>query len=297
MTKKSKGASPILFVGIVAVIAAIVGYYLYSQGKLPIGTSTLLVPKATENDFAFITDPLIRKHLAAQSNVTSYRSKTHDLIGTKGSFNVFEVQIKGADMAAFYNWHEDDGKKGGELISIGETTYIKDYNEGKWWKQTVKPEEKPKNKDEGEREPKDFTEDLKEMQAKPLTYEKLGEESCGSLTCYKYKEVDVQTPEASRIFWFDKSKFLLRKEESGFGEWRGTTEYTYDAINIGAPSPTKDVPEGRNIYEYLGTGAPVGGSGLPSSATGGSIDSGIQPQYDIPDVPQDMPVDSGDSGY
>lgn len=267
--KTQRGISPIVFLIIIAMVAG--GIYLVAkQGNLPSGISSLVptglvVPKATENDFAFIEDPLIRKHFAAQANVTAYRTRSHDLIGQEGSFNVFEVQVKGND-AAFYNWHEDSGKKNAELISIGDTTYIKDYKDGAWWKQTIKPEERPKNEDEGEREPTNFKEEFEGLKAKPPKYEKLGEEACGSLTCYKYKEVDASIPEASRIFWFDKDKLLLRKEESGFGEWRATITYEYDAINIRAPFPTKDVPAGRNIYEYMGTGAPIpagGGSGLP----------------------------------
>lgn len=253
------GLPPVLIILIVLAVVGGGGYFLIQSGKLPgpassLPGASLFVPKATEKDFAFIEDPLIRKHFAAQANVTAFRSRSHDLIGQEGSFNVFEVQMRGND-AAFYNWREDAGKKGGELISIGDTTYVKDYKDGAWWKQTVKPEEKPKNEDEGEREPQNFADEYKEDQE--LTYKKLGEESCGKLTCYKYEEVDPQNPEAKRIFWFDTQKLLLRKEESGFGEWRASVTYEYDSINIRAPSPTKDVPEGRNIYEYMGTGAPV----------------------------------------
>lgn len=255
--------SPVLIILIVLAVVGGGGYFLIQSGKLSgpassLPGASLFIPKATEKDFAFIEDPLIRKHFAAQANVTAFRSRSHDLIAQAGSYNVFEVQAQGDD-AAFYNWHEDDGKKNGELISIGNTTYVKDYKDGAWWKQTLKPEEKPKNEDEGAREPQNFEEEYKED--RKLTYQKLGEEACGpstgsGLTCYKYKEVDPKNPEASRIFWFDKGKFLLRREESGFGEWRAAIEYSYDGINIRVPSPTKEVPEGKNIYEYLYPGAP-----------------------------------------
>lgn len=264
--RTEEGITPVMFlIIIVAVLAG--GYVLLQSGKLPISAPVLPgislgTPRVTEAEFSFIDDPLIRKHFAAQANVTTYRTKAHDLIAQKGSLNVFEVQVRGEKDTAFYNWHESDGKKGGELIAIGDTTYIKDYKDGTWWKQTIKPEERPKNKDEGEREPADFKEEYTGLKVKPPKYEKLGEEACGSLTCYKYKEVDPQIAEASRIFWFDKGKLLLRREESGFGEWRATTEYEYDAINIRPPTPTKDVPAGHNIYEYMGTGAPIP-SGAP----------------------------------
>lgn len=284
MAKSEKGAVPIVLV--LLVLAAIVGggYYLASSGNLPVSVPGVSVmPRATEKDFSFIDDPLIRKHFAAQANVTAFRSKTHDLIGAAGSFNVFEVQIKGND-ALFYNWHEDSGKKGGELISIGDTTYIKDYKDNAWWKQTLKPAAKPKNEDEGQREPQDFKDEYEKD--RKLTYKKLGEEACPPAGgCYKYEEVDPKNPEAKRIFWFDKDKFLLRKEESGFGEWRGTTEYEYNAINIQPPSPTKDVHEGRNIYEYMGTGAPIP---MPSFAPAESLET--EQNLNIPtiEVPEGM---------
>ena len=294
----TKKGLPVLVI-IVAILAAFGGgYYVLSSGMLPGGPAIpgiSTASRATEKDFAFIEDPLIRKHFVAMANTRAFRSRGRDIIGAEGSFNVFEVEIQG-DMDGFYNWHEDNGKKNGEMISIGDTTYVKDYKDNTWWKQTVKPEEKPQNEDVGEREPKDFKEEFKSLEGKAPTYEKLGEEKCDGLMCYKYKEVDTEIPEASRTFWFDKTKFLLRKEEYGFGEWRISATYEYGNIRITAPSPTKDVPEGKSVYEYLG-----GGGGIPASAAGGggAGGAGVPSQEEINKMMQQYqsaPAD-GEEGF
>jgi hypothetical protein len=78
----------------------------------------------------------------------------------------------------------------------------------------------------------------------------LGEESCGTLTCYKYQE-GSDADDTTRIFWFDTKDLLLRKEQTGFGEFVSVSEYSYDNINVSAPSPTKPVPEGKSIYDMM----------------------------------------------
>ena len=266
-TSKSPVLLVILALFFLFVVAGLAGLYFMRSFNLPVslpGNLSGLVGlpgvamRATESDFAFVDDPLVRKHMAAQANVTAFRMRSHDLIGTKGSYTVFETQLTGSDMA-YASWREADSKKSEELISMGETIFVKDYKDNAWWKQVNKPEAKPTGIEEPMKEPADFKKEYENLKTKPPEFEKMGEETCGpsadGLTCYKYKEVDESNPEASRLFWFDTQKYLLRKEESGFGEWRAAVEYEYDNIYVKAPSPTKDVPEGKNIYEYM-TGQP-----------------------------------------
>lgn len=243
---------PKIILIVAAVVAAIAGgYFFLSQNKssvpLPIpGAEQTILPKATEKDFDFITDPTLKKHFVAQSNKTAYRTKT--ISPGSGLKVVNEIQIKG-DSWSMRDIESDGPKEIKHMVTIGDTTFLKDYSDNRWWKQTIKFEEK---KDEGQNnEPADF----KEEYSKPeLTYKELGKEDCGpsakGLTCFKYEQIFPESPEMKRIFWFDDKDYLLRKDQAGFGEFVGTVEYSYDGINITAPSPTKDVPEGKNIYEY-----------------------------------------------
>jgi len=253
MPINSRGTVNPLTVIAVLVIVGIGGYFLLSQkGSLPtpgIPGGSTLTPRATEKDFESITeDPILRKHFAAQANKTDYRYK-----GTSpgsGLTTVNEVQIKGEN----FNTREiesDGDKERKHIIIIGNTTYLKDYTDNKWWKQTVKFEEDMPEEDQME-EPKDFKEEYSQPN---LKYKSLGKEDCGShakgLTCFKYEQIFPESPESKRIFWFDDKDYLLRKDQAGFGEFIATLEYSYEGINIQVPSPTKDVPEGKSIYEYV----------------------------------------------
>ncbi|MDP3973929.1 MAG: hypothetical protein Q8P92_03795 [Candidatus Daviesbacteria bacterium] len=271
----SKGSVNPVVIIVVLAIAAIGGYFFLSQkGSLPspsLPSTSTLTPRATEKDFESITeDPTLRKHFAAQANKTDYRYK-----GTSpgsGLTTVNEVQIKGESVNS-KEIESDGSKEKKHLIILGDTTYLKDYSDNKWWKQTIKPEEIPD--EEGAEEPKDFKEEYSQPD---LQYKSLGKEDCGShasgLTCFKYEQIFPDSPETKRFFWFDDKDYLLRKDQAGFGEFIATIEYSYDNINITTPSPTKDVPEGRSIYEYsLGSDTMT-----PPSPT----------ENQIPEIPTDL---------
>jgi hypothetical protein len=274
MSKFLKGLSPIIIVVVLAVLA-VGGYLLYKSGALPTGGGLGVSQRVTEKDFEFVSDPLLRKNFVAQANANEVRSVTQS--SGKGTKDTTEYQVKGDNFS--YRMKEEDGEKEiSHTIIIGDTTYIKDYSDNSWWKQTAKPEETE--------EVADTPEDLKEslMMEDPSLYKNLGTEACGNLTCHKYEQTFKEFP-GKRTFWFDTKKFLLRKEESAYGEFTSTVEYSYDGINISAPSPTKDVPEGRNIYEYS-TG---GGYSPPVDTSQGTPSEDMVPSdfnlddYNVPD--------------
>ena len=139
-------------------------------------------------------------------------------------------------------------------MTINDTTYVKDYSDNKWWKQTKK--EVPVQKDNTQNTP--IKQDFENIVSQPTPMpskepQKIGEEPCPnipSLTCYKYSEVDAFMGSTSKtIFWFDNKDYLRRKESQENGE--GWSEFEYDNINIQAPSPTKEVPAGKDISEYM----------------------------------------------
>lgn len=278
MPKSEAGAANVLIIVVIIAALAIGGYFLLSQkGGLPTSVPTL-TPRATEKDFDFIQDPTLKKHFVAQANQTSYRSKSTS--PGSGLTTVNEFQVKGESFN-IRDIESDGTKEKKHMITIDDTIYLKDYSDNKWWKQTIKPE-KQKEEKEAPEEPKDF----KEEYSKPnLSFKALGKEACGNLTCFKYEQTIPETPDVKRIFWFDDKDYLLRKEQGGFGEFIVTIEYSYDGINIQAPSPTKDVPEGRNIYEY---------------SSGSDTQVPVSPTKDqLPQIPQDLNTgepSNGDTG-
>ncbi|MBI2034191.1 MAG: hypothetical protein HYT11_00465 [Candidatus Levybacteria bacterium] len=248
MPNRQRGLAPLIILVVVGIVAA-VGFFALKQSGGNLGLpGTSLAPRATEKDFEFIEDATLKKHFVAQANQTTYRSKT--VSEGAGLTFVNEVQIKGEDFNYRDVQYEPGDKEIKHSINIGDTVYVKDYSDGKWWKQAIKPQEL--TQEEKDSQPVDFKEEF----AKPdLKFKSLGKEACGSLTCFKYEQTSPSIP-GTRIFWFDDQKYLLRKEEAGYGEFTSKVEYSYDGINIAAPSPTKDVPEGKSIYDYQNQTAP-----------------------------------------
>lgn len=271
------GISPkIIIIGAIIIIALAAGGYFMFTGKNTSGggliekisneTQKTAMQKLVEESMKYIKDPILRKHYIAEAETKKRRIKMPQG-SVPGAVQVMEMEMTGDGTNLFdfkanqSIWTEINGQKKAEYIVIGDTTYVKDYKDNKWWKQTKKPEKlddkiSPLPKEE------DYSNKIKEViptGPEPKEPKKIGEEKCPnapSLTCYKYQDTDDSMKEFSgseftRIFWFDNQNFLLRKDQSGSGENASWSEYEYDNINITPPSPTKDIPAGRDIGEYM----------------------------------------------
>jgi len=241
----------LIIVVIVVAIAGIAFFVLKGPGGSSIGTTGLgLTQRATEADFSFIEDTNLRKHFVAQANQTKYRTKTYSEAADITFIN--EVEIKSEEFNTRDIEQNSSGQETKHKIQLGDTTYVKDYSDNAWWKQTITPEELPEVEFEEDTEPIDYKEEYSNT---GLEFNFLGNEACGpstGLNCFKYEQT-TGGPEGmafSRIFWFDEKDFLLRKEQSTVGEFGASIEYSYDNINITPPSPVKDVPAGGNVYDY-----------------------------------------------
>lgn len=264
--------------------------------------------KLIEEQLKYIKDPLLRKHYEAESNVTKRRIKTPQGM-IQGGAQVMEMESTGDGTSLFdfkanqSIWTEKDGKRVGEYIVIGDTTYVKDYTDNKWWKQTKK-HEKPDEKISPLPIEEDYKSEVKETiptGPEPEEPKNVGEEKCPNapqLTCYKYEETDNSMKEFSgsaltRTFWFDNQQYLLRKEVSGSGGDTNWTEYEYDNINIIAPSPTKDVPAGEDIGGYL-INSMQGGSGNVNNFPNIEELKSEMKNYNIPNVNNEPPAESNE---
>jgi outer membrane lipoprotein-sorting protein len=75
-----------------------------------------------------------------------------------------------------------------------------------------------------------------------ITFKYIDTESCGSLTCYKYKVTDASTPSATQYVWFDNSSYKLRQWQYTDGSGNTTNmTVTYNAVNITKPSPVESL--------------------------------------------------------
>lgn len=255
MEQKRNGFAPVAIIAIVAVvILAGAGYFFFSRQSLPSSKSSPSSSTSVSSSnalFDVVKDPKVRKHLESQARQTTYRIKTN--LFAKGTYTITDYQSRGEDFRS--RTQEFEGQKEiAHKIDIGDTAYVKDFGDGKWWKQTSKPEEMKKREEEFV---KNTTGEIEDTKLPEITFTFVGMEACGNLNCFKYEHGIPGEKEAKRVFWFDDKQYLLRKEEVGFGEFKVVNEYSYDGINITPPSPTKEVPAGKSIYEYYNAAGAV----------------------------------------
>lgn len=253
MEQKRNGfAAVFVLVIVVVVILAGAGYFFFIRQSptLPKPSSSSSTSFSSSNTlFEVVKDANVRRHLENQARQTTYRIKTNLL--AKGMYTITDYQSRGEDFRS--RTQEFEGQKEiAHKIDIGDTTYVKDFSDGKWWKQTSKPEEVKKREEEFV---KNSTGEIENTKLPEITFTFVGMEACGNLNCFKYEHGIPGEKEAKRVFWFDDKQYLLRKEEVGFGEFKVVNEYSYDGINITPPSPTKEVPAGKSIYEYYNASA------------------------------------------
>lgn len=135
-----------------------------------------------------------------------------------------------------------DGVASSRYIQLDDFVYIKDQQDGKWWK--------------GRRSPTSNTNNLSTANINAAKYENLnlaGEEQCGTHMCYVYEEKNPAiTKLTNEKFWIDKDEFLLRQEQYDVGVILFTVAFTYNTnfSPITIPSPTKDIPEGAKVSDY-----------------------------------------------
>lgn len=245
--RKQSGVAPIaIIVAVVLIAAAAGGYFLINKGGG--GISIPGAPGLTLNPNCKYNDPDLCKFINNFKITNSYsaRSTITDKSGKK-----FETTFEGIGEDKSHIVYSENGKENYNVITIGDTTYTKDYTDQKWWKQKQPKAEKQLQ------ENIDLKSEIKKTEETPedkTTYKKIGVEACGSRQCFKYQVIDPNNTDTTEYIWFDNSEYLLRKERSESKDGTVTdTEINYSGVNINAPSPTKDAKPDQVILPTGGT--------------------------------------------
>jgi hypothetical protein len=222
----------LVLLGIVAVllIGGGVSYTFMGDGSAMLGGS----PRFSMADCKTMDENICKLMLSWQDAQEFSVISTVTMRGQKPQESLYEIDGDRTRMVL-----KEGGKEMMTTINIGDITYMKDPQDGKWWK--VTPEKSAEYKDvipDTKEFTPDFTEDMKEDTTQ---YKNLGTEACGSYTCLKYQVIYIEGTDSKEYWWFDIREYRLRKMrvESPDGT---VTEmaYTYGGINIGEPSPIKE---------------------------------------------------------
>jgi outer membrane lipoprotein-sorting protein len=229
-----RGIGFVIEIIIGAVVLAVIGVAVMQYMKMKSGGSASLIPAGvTLNGNCELKDTDLCKFTNNWKGMKDYSlTSTQTAKDGKKSDSLYE--ISGDDK--FHMTSSTNGKEEYNMISIGDTTYTKDYADGKWLEYTSKKSAKDDVKS-------DVTfsadEDNKNQPAaKKTEYKKLGKEACGKLTCFKYEVIE---PDASgqQFIWFDDRDYLLRRMQNVDTDGTSDSTFSYAKPSISVPSPTK----------------------------------------------------------
>lgn len=244
-----KGLAPVAIIAIVVVVALVGGYFLLNKGG---GTPSIPgVPAIGLNPNCKFNDPDLCKFINnfKQTKDYSVKSTTSDKSGMK-----MEMTFEGSGDDKSHMMNSENGKESYNVITIGDTTYTKDYSDNKWWKQvSAKASPEAGNDFKSEIDKSDQPEDK-------TTYKKIGMEACESMQCFKYQVIDPTSSDTTQYIWFDNRDYQLRKMRVE-GKDGSVTEsvFAYSGVNISAPSPTKDAKPDQVILPGGGVSSGAGG--------------------------------------
>ena len=138
----------------------------------------------------------------------------------------------------FHSVSKQNGKEDSNMISIGDTTYMLDYKDNKWWKMTTKPDDTTTSQ---VKEIKDEFKMSEKGEEDKTVYKFIVKEACGDKTCFKYEMITPDSTDNKQYMWFDDSEYLMRKTSFEDKE-NGSSEsiYTYGLVSISVPSPVKE---------------------------------------------------------
>lgn len=240
--KKSKTPFIIIIVVILVVTLGVVSI-LFLKDRF---TSSNKIDRKTLNAACDQNDKNICNFINKLNKIENISVKTtaNDVRGGK---LVTTIQIQGkykhSETSSYTN------EQPATEIVIDDYEYQKDNSDGKWWRspsRSVSGAPPTPVDNTSPTSPEVFEVVINDHGLENTTFQKIGTEACGNLTCLKYQVFDVDWTDSKKYVWFDTKDYLPRKTVNYDFYSRGnlTTEaiITYDNIKITEPSPVKERP-------------------------------------------------------
>jgi outer membrane lipoprotein-sorting protein len=248
----TRGFGHIVVIAVVSlvVVVGIGGWLVYNTKKAPSNANTEAVRKALREATCDRDDTDICKFFISWKASRYVTANTTTKVGNTTNTSTIEIDDK--------NYHS---KINAELIQesivIGNAIYYKDAQKNKWYKQELT---QPGTTG--------FTFDKSDLQREggAFTYKKVGKETCGELTCFKYEVSNAENKDLKQYIWFDDQDYQLRKQttEQKDPPIFTTTTFSYEKVTITEPSPFTEL---RNNEYYIPGQGVVDPSTLPSGST------------------------------
>lgn len=228
MRKQLRFAPNMVFI-IVAIIVLVGATFVLNGFFSFKGKSLETQCKYDDKDFCkFMANSMNSKSYSIKMTSMGHDGKSENLIESSGDGSTHKiVWVNGGET---YN-----------IISIGNTTYTKDYIDNTWLKQTLIPVTPEDTLSKTTIDFKDVFDINISAVISNGQYKKVGKEPCGELICFKYELTDIEDKRTKQFIWFDDNQYLtikIRKEDPATNI---ELEYSYKNISIKAPSPVKEL--------------------------------------------------------
>lgn len=231
----SKSAKLIIILIIAIVIVLAGGVFAYGKFVKKANSITEILNPTKYNPNCKYNDPDLCKFINNWKDVKNLamNTVTTDKGGKKSTWI---LKMSGDTTSQMIS--SSEGKEDYNVITIGDTSYTKDYTDNKWFKYTYKKDQSSELVTE---ESKIQFDDKADNVEDKTTYKKIGTEACGDLTCFKYQVVDPAMVDLTEYIYFDNKEYTLRKTRDE-GKDGSVSESTldYSKVTISEPSPIKE---------------------------------------------------------
>lgn len=235
-SKKSDKSKIVIFIVAIFAVVAGGGYYAYymlsKNGAESIINSA--TNKVAESECKYNDKDLCKFIFSWKDE--EYITMNGTTTDKDGKVSTWLMKMQGEAKSQMTS--SDQGEEKYNTITIDNVTYTKDYSDNKWFKSTLSSETDSSN--DYIKNDVDF--DEKEASAEDkTTYQKIGIESCGKWSCFKYQVIDPQNNESTEYIYFDNEEYLLRKMRTEDNDGAITEIiYDYSKFSISEPSPIKE---------------------------------------------------------
>ena len=147
-----------------------------------------------------------------------------------------------------------DSTENFHMITIGKVIYVKDFNDGKWWRQqeevSIETETKLPDAFHFDDYKKKAIEEMRAAE-KTTSYAFVNQDICGDRTCFQYQvfHEDPEKIETKEFIYFDDKDYILYKSKAESADGTITQQaFSYGSVTILEPSPLKQAQPGQNIF-------------------------------------------------
>jgi outer membrane lipoprotein-sorting protein len=230
----NRGVAHLLYIILAVIVAIVIGFgdwRLITENKTPTKSNSSVASNGISSSCLSIYHDNNICHFSESSTTFSKTTYTAELTNTQnGTTSTMTLENDGKGNTELTS---NSGDQTINSITLDGTSYIQDNGTGPWV-------EYPSGTNSPSTNP---TSTMSIGVGSPgIIFKYIDTESCGGLTCFKYRVTDRSTPTTTQYVLFDNSSYMLRQWQYSDGSGNSTSmTVNYQAVNITKPSPVESL--------------------------------------------------------